>query len=166
MQTASNLVATDPEPDEAPPGTDVTSGSPGPASPLQHSGGAGTSYAQHSVFWQPSAYHAPPMYAPGWYYQDVSKTTQGPFTTQQLKLWRQHLPMDLLVWYIDENGGSSHSLELAKILGDGKLLESWRQTKQANVRSVNPCGLFWNAQQDADHTTHGASLLHAKSCDR
>ena len=46
--------------------------------------------------------------------------------------------MDLLVWLIDQNGGSSQGFELAKILGDGKLLESWRQTQQVNVCSVCP----------------------------
>jgi len=63
----------------------------------------------------------------------VQGHTQGPFTKQQLQLWRQHLPMDLMVWFIDQNGGSSHSLELAKVLGDGRLLESWRKTQQTEV---------------------------------
>lgn len=41
--------------------------------------------------------------------------------------------MDLLVWFIDQNGGSSHSLDLAKVLGDGRLLERWRKAQLATV---------------------------------
>ena len=96
------------------------------------------SQAQHdsgAFYWQPGPYYAPPVYASGWYYQDVQGHTQGPFTKQQLQIWRQHLPMDLMVWFIDQNGGSSHSLELAKVLGDGRLLESWRKTQQTEVRA-------------------------------
>ena len=91
----------------------------------QHDSGA--------FYWQAGPYYAPPVYASGWYYQDVQGHTQGPFTKQQLQLWRQHLPMDLKVWFIDQSGGSSHSLELAKVLGDGRLLESWRKTQQTEV---------------------------------
>jgi hypothetical protein len=90
-------------------------------------------YDSGAFYWQPGPYYAPPIYASGWYYQDVQGHTQGPFTKQQLQLWRQHLPMDLMVWFIDQNGGSSHSLELAKVLGDGRLLESWRKTQQTEV---------------------------------
>lgn len=93
-----------------------------------------TPYDQGAFYWQPGPYHAPPVYASGWYYQDVQGHTQGPFTKQQLQLWRQHLPMDLSVWFIDQNGGSSHSLELAKVLGDGRLLESWRKAQPTKVR--------------------------------
>ena len=84
-------------------------------------------------YWQPGQYYAPPVYAPGWYYHDIQGQTQGPFVKQQLQLWRQHLPMNLRVWFIDQNGGSSHSLELAKVLGDGKLLESWRKAQPTEV---------------------------------
>ena len=123
------------EPEEAPPGTDTADAPQTATLPQQDSKAAGTSYTQpQAAYWQPSSYHAAPVYASGWYYQDVSKVTQGPFTKQQLQLWRQHLPMDLLVWFIDHNGGSSHSLELAKVLGDGRLLESWRKAQQTPVR--------------------------------
>ncbi|KAL3150323.1 hypothetical protein ABBQ32_000169 [Trebouxia sp. C0010 RCD-2024] len=133
LQSAKDVheVASRPESDEAPPGTDSTSDPAGVALPQPESGIAGTSRAPHAVYWQPTAYHAPPAYASGWYYQDVSKHVQGPFTKQQLQLWRQHLPMDLLVWFIDQNGGSSHSLDLAKVLGDGRLLERWRKAQLA-----------------------------------
>lgn len=133
LQSSIDAAALLSETDEAPPGTNSTSDFAEAALPRRDSGAAETSYAQPAVFWQPSAYHAAPSYASGWYYQDVSKITQGPFTKQQLQLWRQHLPMDLLVWFIDQNGGSSHSLELAKVLGDGRLLESWRRAQQATV---------------------------------
>ena len=133
LQSTSNVAAIHCESEETPPGTDSTSGF-AEALPQRDSGTAETSYAPHAVYWQPSAYLAAPSYASGWYYQDVSKITQGPFSKQQLQLWRQHLPMDLLVWFIDKNGGSSHSLELAKVLGDGRLLESWRKAQLATVR--------------------------------
>ena len=86
------------------------------------------------------ASHAAPaaQYAAGWYYQDILGYTQGPFTKQQLVVWRQHLPMDLLVWFIDQNGGSSHGLDLAKVLGDVRLLQAWRQAngKDVSVPSI------------------------------
>lgn len=131
LQSSSGAAVEFVELEEAPPGTDSTPDIADGALPQPDSGVAETSYPQPAVFWQP--YHAAPSYASGWYYQDVSKTTQGPFTKQQLQLWRQHLPMDLLVWFIDHNGGSSHSLELAKVLGDGRLLESWKRAQQATV---------------------------------
>ena len=96
------------------------------------------------------ASHAAPaaQYAAGWYYQDVLGYTQGPFTKQQLVVWRQHLPMDLLVWYIDQNGGSSHGLDLAKVLGDVRLLQAWRQangkdvSKPAFLATMHLCSLY------------------------
>ena len=133
MQCSIDSGAALSETEEAPPGTDSTADFAEAALPHRDSGAAETSHAQLAVFWRPPAYHAAPAYASGWYYQDVSKTTQGPFTKQQLQLWRQHLPMDLSVWFIDQNGGSSHSLELAKVLGDGRLLETWRRAQQATV---------------------------------
>lgn len=127
-------------PEEAAPGTDIPD-SPDIKAP-QATGNvleehdstlSQTAYDQGAFYWQPGPYHAPPVYASGWYYQDVQGHTQGPFTKQQLQLWRQHLPMDLSVWFIDQNGGSSHSLELAKVLGDGRLLESWRKAQPTKV---------------------------------
>ena len=90
--------------------------------------------SQAYVDWHQASHTA--QYASGWYYQDVQGYTQGAFTKQQLLVWRQHLPMDLLVWFIDQNGGSSHGLDLAKVLGDTKLLQSWRQ---ANGKDVSHC---------------------------
>lgn len=93
--------------------------------------------SQAYVDWQQASHTAPPaQYASGWYYQDVQGYTQGAFTKQQLLVWRQYLPMDLLVWFIDQNGGSSHGLDLAKVLGDTRLLQSWRQ---ANGKDVSHC---------------------------
>ena len=147
LQISSQAGQGDPEVDEVPPGTDTTPESPvtafpqsdnGTALPQSDNGTAEPSYAQQAAYWHPSAHHATPVYVPGWYYQDVSARTQGPFTKQQLQLWRQHLPMDLQVWYIDQNGGSSHSLELAKVLGDGRLLESWRKAQRVTVRLQMP----------------------------
>ena len=166
LQSSTDAAAVLSETEEAPPGTDSTPDFAEAALPQRGSGIAETSYAHPAVFWQPSAYHAAPSYASGWYYQDVSKVTQGPFTKQQLQLWRQHLPMDLLVWFIDQNGGSSHSLELAKVLGDGRLLESWRRAQQA---TVCPCLhiSFCNFLRDGQKCVWSAmarALLLTQSC--
>eukprot|EP00798_Chlamydomonas_sp_ICE-L_P020810 gene20811-27645_t len=40
----------------------------------------------------------------GYYYRDPFSVLQGPFTAQQLYMWRSSLPMDLPVWYVDEGG--------------------------------------------------------------
>lgn len=99
--------------------------------------GPSSDAAAYADYWPQPSYTAPPArYASGWYYQDVQGYTQGPFTKQQLVVWRQHLPMDLLVWFIDQNGGSSHGLDLAKVLGDGRLLQLWRQ---AHTKDVSAC---------------------------
>lgn len=74
--------------------------------------------------------HEQPQLDPGWYYQDGSGTSQGPFTKQQLSGWRAYLPMNMPVWFVDQSGHPVSSLDLAKVLGDGQLLEAWRQEQQ------------------------------------
>eukprot|EP00198_Chlamydomonas_reinhardtii_P008960 XP_001698297.1 predicted protein [Chlamydomonas reinhardtii] len=65
----------------------------------------------------------------GWYYRDRSGVLHGPFGQDHLHAWRNYLPMDLLVWYVELGGagaagggagGSSRG-------GGGK---KWRQEQQ------------------------------------
>ena len=74
--------------------------------------------------------HEQPQLDPGWYYQDGAGLSQGPFTKQQLSGWRAYLPMNMPVWFVDQSGRPVSSLDLAKVLGDGQLLEAWRQEQQ------------------------------------
>lgn len=70
--------------------------------------------------------------------------------------------MDLLVWYIDQNGGSSHGLDLAKVLGDVRLLQAWRQANDKDVSkpsfpaTMYLCSLYSQCSQlfpsDVAHT--------------
>ena len=101
---------------------------------IEDKAGPSTYIGVNASHWQHESHPpAPVRYAYGWYYQDVQGYTQGPFTKQQLEVWRQHLPMDLLVWFIDQNNGSSHGMDLAKVLGDGRLLHSWRMSTGKDV---------------------------------
>ena len=74
--------------------------------------------------------HEQPQLDPGWYYQDGTGCSQGPFTKQQLSGWRAYLPMNMPVWFVDRSGRPVSSLDLAKVLGDGQLLEAWRREQQ------------------------------------
>lgn len=157
-QAPVDVSAADPE--EAAPGTDTPTSldinaPQAPGNELTESAStAAETFLADACYWQPGPYHAPPVYASGWYYQDIQGQTQGPFTKQQLQLWRQHLPMDLRVWFIDHNGGSSHSLELAKVLGDGRLLESWRKSQHTEV---------WVQASNTDIVVSANSVLAANS---
>lgn len=72
---------------------------------------------------------APSTSRSGWYYRDRSGVLHGPFGQDHLHAWRNYLPMDLLVWYVELGGagaagggagGSSRG-------GGGK---KWRQEQQ------------------------------------
>ncbi len=91
--------ATSIAPEEAAPGTEIPT-SPdlqapqAPGNELSENGStaAQATSAPNSYYWQPGPYGSQPVYASGWYYQDIQHHTQGPFTKQQLQIWRQHLP--------------------------------------------------------------------------
>ncbi|KAG2449582.1 hypothetical protein HYH02_005115 [Chlamydomonas schloesseri] len=44
---------------------------------------------------------APSSLRSGWYYRDRSGVLHGPFGQDHLHAWRNYLPMDLLVWYVE-----------------------------------------------------------------
>lgn len=74
--------------------------------------------------------------------RDVHGDQQGPFSTDQLRAWRDQLPMNLPVWSQSGVAGNANEkelvVELAFVLGDGHLLTDWRQqtTEEVGVQVV------------------------------
>ncbi|KAL4546663.1 hypothetical protein Ndes2526B_g01870 [Nannochloris sp. 'desiccata'] len=113
----------------------------------------------------------------GYYYRDMHGIDQGPFSVQQLCMWRGALPMDLPVWNVNEEENKEKTLNdngvaaaspsatqfftLAEVLGDAPLLAQWRVMHPEIVETTcaaPPATVFEidqqkQQQQHEQHTT-------------
>ncbi|UPQ97089.1 hypothetical protein HOP50_01g03800 [Chloropicon primus] len=109
-----------------------------------------------------SPHHAAPVPSASerevWYYEDISRCTQGPFTLTMLHSWVSYMPMDVRVWcqlgggdgereevevglrtFWEGSGkswdlqklpvGESSSVTFAVLFGYGPLLEEWKKER-------------------------------------
>ncbi|KAG2428791.1 hypothetical protein HXX76_011491 [Chlamydomonas incerta] len=78
---------------------------------------------------------APPR--SGWYYRDRSGVLHGPFCQDHLHAWRNYLPMDLLVWYVEL--GPAGGAEAAAAGGRGEPAGSGGGGSKRRRAQEQPC---------------------------
>eukprot|EP01025_Chloroclados_australasicus_P062109 TRINITY_DN8156_c0_g1_i4.p2 TRINITY_DN8156_c0_g1~~TRINITY_DN8156_c0_g1_i4.p2 ORF type:complete len:558 (+),score=101.59 TRINITY_DN8156_c0_g1_i4:56-1675(+) len=113
---------------------------------------------------QDSQYQVQYSYQAGWYYYDLQQQVQGPFSNDQLRVWRSQLPMDLQLWFCDPAKGDKDEpvcMHVYEVLGDKEIYEHWQKATQGNASGPAPSAPQWQEfmqmEQDDSNGSYAAA---------
>eukprot|EP01023_Acetabularia_acetabulum_P048002 TRINITY_DN5063_c0_g1_i4.p1 TRINITY_DN5063_c0_g1~~TRINITY_DN5063_c0_g1_i4.p1 ORF type:complete len:462 (-),score=84.47 TRINITY_DN5063_c0_g1_i4:552-1904(-) len=109
-------------------------------------------------------YESQYSHAPGWYYYDFQQNVQGPFTTEQLRMWRQQLPMDLQLWYYDPSKHEDEEficVHVYELFGDKNVYEHWQKATQGSAQGPAPTAPQWEEFMKIEQDDSGGGYAAA-----